>query len=148
MIPKRRSHKYGFLTYQMQLLQRHFAFLTCRIERNVLRCTGWFQPEGCVNRYKILIEYVLGNEPKTSILSPDIVPSKHIHMYRDRSLCLSYPPDLKWTERSRMAELTIPWLAEWTIYYELYLVNGNKWEGPQSPEHLTDATRNINMDID
>lgn len=69
-------------------------------------------------------------------------------MYKDRSICLSYPPDIIWHERSRVAELTVPWLAEWLVYYEIYLLNGNIWEGPQSPSHLTEETMNVNADID
>jgi hypothetical protein len=148
MIPKRRNHKFSFLSYQKYLVETHYSFLNCVINKNVLKCTGWIQPPDCTNRYKVLIEYVLGHEPKTSILFPEVEPSKHIHMYKDRSLCLSYPPDLKWTEKSRMAELTIPWLAEWIVYYEIYLINGNIWEGPQSPAHFNENTKNINQDID
>lgn len=95
-----------------------------------------------------MIEYVLGHEPKTTILCPDIQPNKHIHMYKDHSLCLSYPSDLKWTENSNVGDLTIPWLAEWIIFYEIYLLNGGIWEGPQSPAHLTEATKNVNIDLD
>lgn len=148
MIPKRRNHKYAYLKYQKQLVEKNFSFLSCKIVKNVLHCTGWLQPPNCNNQYKVLIEYVLGYEPKTTVLLPDIEPSKHIHMYKDKSLCLSFPPDLKWTEQSRVADLTVPWLAEWIVFYELYLVNGNVWEGPQSPVHLTDATININEDRD
>jgi hypothetical protein len=147
-MPRRRNHKYAYLMNQKKLIEKHFSFLKCQISNKVLRCTGWIQPEGSSRSYKVLIEYVLGKEPKTTILEPDIEPSIHIHMYKDRSLCLSYPSDLRWTERSNVAELTIPWIAEWLVYYELYLVNGNKWEGPQSPVHLTEATRNVNTDED
>ncbi|GAB3920242.1 hypothetical protein GCM10028827_01640 [Mucilaginibacter myungsuensis] len=146
MIPKRRNHKYAFLTYQQRLVESKFSFLKCHIGRNVLKCVGWLQPPDCTHRYKVLIEYVLGYEPKTTVLFPNVKPSKHIHMYKDKSLCLSFPPDLKWTQNSRMAELTIPWLVEWIIFYEIYLINGNIWEGPESPVHLTEATRNINID--
>lgn len=145
-IPKRRAHKFGVLQYQQSLIEKNYSFLKCKIEQNVLKCTGWITPPGASNAYKVLIEYVVGNEPKTTILYPEIKPSVKIHMYRDHSLCLSFPSDLKWTESSKVAELTIPWLAEWLVYYELYLVNGNVWEGPESPVHLTEATLNVNVD--
>lgn len=133
--------------HQKTIIEKNYSFLQSTIQNNVLKCTGWLHPPNCNNFYKVLIEYVVGKEPKTTILSPDITPSRHIHMYRDHSLCLSFPPDLKWTEKSNVAELTIPWLAEWIIYYEIYLLNGNVWEGPQSPTHLTESTKNINRDI-
>ncbi|MES2377471.1 MAG: nucleotidyltransferase [Bacteroidota bacterium] len=148
LIPRRHDHKFGYLKFQQHLIEKHYKFLKCRIENKVLKCTGQVTPIGSVRAYKVLIEYVVGKEPKVTILSSDIKPSYKIHMYKDRSLCLSYPPDMRWTERSNIAELTIPWLAEWLVYYELYLVNGNIWQGPQSPAHLTEATRNINVDED
>ncbi|WP_157280327.1 hypothetical protein [Pedobacter borealis] len=129
-------------------MENKFSFMKCSIVNNVLKCVGWMSPPDCANRYKVLIEYVLGKEPKTTILYPKIEPSKHIHMYKDHSLCLSYPFDLKWTENSTVADLTPPWLAEWIIYYEIYMLNGNIWEGPESPAHLTEATKNINVDSD
>ncbi|SHL97186.1 nucleotidyltransferase [Mucilaginibacter sp. OK098] len=147
-IPKRRDHKYGALRYQQTLIEKNFSFLKCKIENKVLKCTGWITPPGALNAYKLMIEYVVGKEPKTTIIHPEIQPSHKIHMYRDHSLCLSFPPDMKWTEASRVAELTIPWLAEWLVYYELYQVNGGIWEGPQSPAHLTEATVNVNVDCD
>jgi hypothetical protein len=147
-IPKRRDHKFGVLKYQQTLIEKNFSFLKCRIENKVLKCTGWITPPGGTRAYKILIEYVVGKEPKTTVLHPEIEASHKIHMYKDHSLCLSFPPDLKWTESSRVAELTIPWVAEWLVYYELYLVNDSVWEGPQSPVHLTNTTINVNVDED
>jgi hypothetical protein len=145
-IPRKRDYRYAYLTSQQKQIEKHYDFLKCRIENNVLKCTGWIQPEGCKEAYKILIEYVVGREPKTTILHPDIQPSKHIHMYRDKSLCLCYAKDIKWNERTNVYAYTVPWVAEWLVYYELYLVNGNKWEGPESPDHLTEATINVNKD--
>ena len=145
-IPRRRDYKYGYLQYQKTLIEQHYSFLKCRIENNVLICVGWLQPAGCKEAYKVKIEQVVGKEPKTTILYPEIKPSKRIHMYPDHSLCLHYPPDMKWTETTRVYEYSIPWLSEWIIYYELYLLNGNRWEGKESPEHLTEATLNVNKD--
>lgn len=70
-------------------------------------------------------------------------PNKTIHMYKDHSLCLSYPPDIKWTERTNIHEYTIPWLSEWILYYELYLINGGDWEGKESPVHFTERDKNL-----
>lgn len=145
-IPRKRDYRFGYLQAQQRLIEQHYDFLKCRIENNVLKCTGWLQPEGCKEAYKIRIEYVVGREPKTTILHPDIQPSAKIHMYRDRSLCLHYPKDMKWTEQTKVYANTVPWLAEWLVYYELFQLNGGKWIGPESPDHLTEATININVD--
>ena len=100
------------------------------------------------NEYKFEIRCVHGYEPYTKILEPsNIVHSNAIHMYADHSLCLHYPPDMKWTGRTPIYAYTIPWLIEWIHYYEIFLINGGKWEGPQSPVHFTDADRNATEDL-
>jgi hypothetical protein len=145
---RRAYNKYAFLSFQKKQVEDHFHFLKCRIEQNVLICTGYVQPEGCNKQYKVQIRYVVGKEPKSTILSPFIEPSKHIHMYQDHSLCLHYPPDMEWNERTAIYKYTIPWLIEWIIFYELYLVNGNKWEGRESPNHIVESDKNIDVDLE
>ncbi len=51
-------------------------------------------------------------------------------------------------ERIRINEYTVPWICEWIIYYEIYLINGNIWEGPESPVHFTESEKNINKNIE
>jgi hypothetical protein len=145
-IPRSGAYKYAYLTHQKKMIEDHYGFLKCSIDNKVLRCSGYLKPDGCNNQYKVLIEHVVGKEPKTTILEPSIKPSSKIHMYQDHSLCLSYSKDTKWTENTKVYENTIPWLVEWIIFYELYLVNGNIWEGKESPDHLTPATMNYNED--
>ncbi len=140
------SKKYALLLHQQLLIEEHYEFLKCSIKNSVLICTGWFKLENCSEPYKIKIEYVVGHEPKTTILSPSIVPGKDIHMYRDHSICLHYPPDMPWNEKIKVYEYTIPWISEWIIYYEIYKVT-NLWEGPESPAHIREGDRNINVDV-
>jgi hypothetical protein len=109
---------------------------------------GWIQPEDCKDRYKIRIEYVAGKEPKSTILLPEIVPSPRIHMFNNHSLCLYYPPDMKWNEKVKIYQYTVPWICEWVLFYEIYLMNGGKWEGKESPFHLTEAEMNSDRDIE
>src|SRR5688572_1698671 len=95
---KRKSYnKYAVLSYQQKLIEAYYPFLSCLISNNVLICVGWIQPNYCKDKYKIKVEYVAGNEPKSTILYPIIEPSERIHMYKDHSLCLHYPADLRWT---------------------------------------------------
>lgn len=142
------NSKTGVLKYQEYLIKQNYSFLQTRIHKNVLTCRGKLKPGGCQNIYDIKIECTVGNEPKTTIVSPIIEPSKHIHMYNDHSLCLHYPPDMEWTVRTAIFQYTIPWIIEWIIYYEIYLQNGNIWEGPESPVHFTEADKNLNVDLD
>ncbi|KAA9331150.1 hypothetical protein [Adhaeribacter soli] len=144
--PIRSFNKYAFLTYQKRLIEQHYNFLTCSIQDNVLSCLGWVQPSGCKDKYKVKIEYVTGFEPRSTILFPKIDPCKEIHMYNDHSLCLHYPKDMPWNERIKVAYYTIPWVIEWVIFYELYLINGNEWKGRESPTHFKESEKNINKD--
>jgi len=140
------SKKYAFLYHQKLLIEQTFSYLKCDIKNNVLVCIGWLQPQDCKDRYKVKIEYVVGYEPKTTILKPFILPSKHIHMYKDHSVCLHYPPDMRWNEKIKICEYTIPWVSEWIIFYEIYQITG-KWEGRESPVHIRDRDKNIGVDI-
>jgi len=147
-ISKRTYNKYAHLCYQQELIEKAYDFFDCRIIRNVLTCTGSIQPDNCNSIYKVKIECVAGLEPKTTILSPYIEPSVKIHMYKDHSLCLHYPPDMKWGVQTMIYMYTIPWISEWIIFYELYLVNGGKWLGRESPTHITERDKNKNTDTD
>lgn len=139
-------NKYAVLLNQKRLIEKHFNYLSCNICNYVLICTGGIQPSNCKNEYRIKIEYVVGKEPKTTILSPEIDPSPHIHMYQDHSLCLHYTPDMKWNEKTKIYLFTIPWISEWIIFYELYISNGGKWLGKESPYHIREHEKNVNKD--
>jgi hypothetical protein len=137
----------SMLLHQKKLIEEHYDFLKCKMEKNVLVCRGIIKSPDYKNEYKVEVRCVFGCEPYTKILEPaDIVPSIDIHMYNDHSLCLHYPKDMKWSAWTPVYEFTIPWLVEWTLYYELYLVNGGKWEGPESPVHITEDDKNISQD--
>jgi hypothetical protein len=147
-IPGSKYNKYALLLHQQKLIEHYYNFLKCRILNKVLVCTGKLKPTNCINTYSIKIEYVAGYEPKTTILFPTIDPSKEIHMYKDHSVCLHYPIDMIWNERIRIHEYTIPWICEWILFYEIYLINGNIWEGPESPVHFKESEKNINKNLD
>ena len=147
-IPGSRYNKFALLTYQKKLIEQNFSFLKCRIQNKVLICNGVLQPEGCADKYKIKIEYIVGHEPKCTILEPEIKPLKEIHMYNDHSICLHYPPDMTWNIKIKIYQYTIPWISEWITYYEIYKINGNIWEGRESPVHITESDKNINKNFD
>jgi hypothetical protein len=54
---------------------------------------------------------------------------------------------MKWNEKKQIYKYTVPWLIEWIIFYELYLVNGNIWEGRESPVHIVESDKNIDKDF-
>lgn len=147
-IPGRKYNRFAILMHQKSLIEQHFPFLHCNIINKVLVCTGIINMEEASEPYKVKIEYVAGLEPKTTIILPIINPTKDIHMYNDHSLCLYYPPDMKWNHKTKIYQYTIPWISEWIIFYERYKVNGNIWEGKESPVHITERDKNINRNIE
>jgi hypothetical protein len=145
---KQQYAKIAILQYHQKLMEQHYDFLQYRIKNNVLICTGWIISSDYKNKYKIDIRCVAGCEPYCKILEPsNILPSIKIHMYEDHSLCLHYPPDMKWNSWTPIHRYTVPWVIEWIHFYELYLINGGKWEGPESPIHFTEEDKNISEDI-
>lgn len=144
----KKVNKYPHLLIQKKLVEQHYTFLSCSIKKEVLTCTGYLQPPGCKDRYKVKVEYVTGNEPKCTIVQPKIDPCKEIHMYNDNSVCLHYAPDMFWDEKINFYQYTIPWLSEWIVFYERYLENGGVWEGRESPSHIKESDKNINIDKD
>lgn len=146
-LPRSKSfNRIGVLTTQQKLLEKSFSFLNCHIHRCVLICTGKLTDPDWNHHYHIKIECVAGKEPKSTILYPVIQPSRDIHMYPDRSLCLSYEGDVVWNARTELYRYTVPWIIEWIHFYEFYLVNGGKWEGPESLAHLREEDMNKNVE--
>jgi hypothetical protein len=147
--PKNSFAKTAMLHHQKKLIEQHYKFLKCKIEKNVLVCRGTISSPDYKHEYKVEIRCVYGLEPYVKIIEPTaIIPSVDIHVYDDHSLCLHYPPDMQWHARVPIYEYTIPWLVEWVVYYELYLLNGGKWEGPVSPVHFTESDKNMAADVE
>ncbi|MEZ4772590.1 MAG: phospholipase D-like domain-containing protein [Bacteroidia bacterium] len=125
----KQPRSFGLAYYQKLHIEKNFDFLKCRIENDTLICTGFLQPETC-DRYKVRILFRAGHFPQVFILSPNIEPRADIHIYKEGSLCLFYPGDLKWKDITKIAEYTIPWIVEWIVYYELWKLTG-EWEGAE-----------------
>jgi hypothetical protein len=131
------KNEFPFALYQKSAIERTYDFLKCKINNGQLVCTGDLQPDGC-EKYSIRIEFQAGRTPDVFITSHDIKPSNEIHIYKDGSLCLFYPGDLKWKNNLRISEYIIPWVAEWIVFYELWLVTG-KWMGAEAPHSIPEA---------
>lgn len=122
-------NSFGLAHYQKHFIEKNYDFLKCRIENDTLICVGEVQPENC-EKYKIRIDFRAGHYPKVFIISPQIRYCSEIHVYNDQSLCLFYPPDMKWKDTTQIANYTIPWTIEWIVLYELWQLTG-KWEGAE-----------------
>lgn len=86
--------------------------------------TGTLRPQRSSPSYKIRIVYQGHSAPRTHVVRPMLDPLPE-HVYKDRSLCLFYPPDRDWTRRSLIAKTIIPWTACWLYFYEIWLLTGN-----------------------
>jgi hypothetical protein len=132
-------NSFFYAMLQKKEIEKNFSFLRCRIENDTLICRGIFKPEGC-NAYDVKIEFRAGLFPQVYILNPEVKPNADIHIYNEGSLCLFYPGELKWKKTTSIAENTIPWIFEWILFYELYLLTG-VWEGEFVPHGNVSAIR-------
>ena len=120
---------------QPALVQKYFPLFECGLSHRCVECEGVITPsEGCAT-YRIKISYPRGGVPRVRVKDPQIMPSAEIHMYRDGSLCLYEPRENPWQSSNNLHETIIPWVAEWLVFYELFLLCG-KWLGPEAP-HVT-----------
>lgn len=116
---------------EKQLVERHYPAFRCQLHRSALCCRGEVASPGGEGTYQIKINYAPGQPPKVFVLNADMEFQNHAftHFYpADNSLCLYYPGDLTWSDKHHLHDKTIPWLAEWLVFYELYQITG-RWEG-------------------
>ena len=100
---------------------------------------GKLRPLEFSESYDVRIEYRVGSKPKVWVLGlpsrEEESESKKIpHRFADGSICLFYGDE--WTANKPIAQTIVPWLLEWLVFYEGWLVTG-EWQGggthPTSP---------------
>ena len=80
--------------------------------------------------YTYQIVYDGYQNPEVKILSPQLIGNPP-HTYEDGSLCLYYPEEQPWSNRTcSICNCIIPWVHEWIVFYEIYLITG-EWEHPE-----------------
>jgi hypothetical protein len=132
-IPKDRGANRRRFFAQKALVEKFFPCFRCRYSKRLqLECIGEVTPAVHCPSYKILVHYQYDGVPTVGITDPLITPLPEIHMYKDRSLCLYFPKDDQWKISDDLHKKIIPWVAEWLVFYELYLLTG-KWLGPTAP---------------
>ena len=94
--PRRSNYKRNCI--QRVLIERTYGQFSCKAYADRLICRGAIRPDPDSPNYKIEIDY--NRTPRVTILDPKIEPKTEIHMYRDGSLCLYYPKDFKWSDRT------------------------------------------------
>jgi hypothetical protein len=67
----------------------------------------------------------------------------HLIFYNEHpqlsGLCLFDPAGREWSNRDLIADTTLPWAAEWLLYYELWHVDGVWRGGGVGPESVAEA---------
>lgn len=122
---------------QKQGIERNFECFRCSLPRSDrLVCCGRIRPDPDCVSYEIQVEYSPLTAPIVRVLSPELVSSPKIHRYADGSLCLFFPPDDPWKSSDLIHKKIIPWIAEWLLYYEIFLSTG-EWQGPEVPHDST-----------
>lgn len=128
-VPSCLSNSYALAYRQKHYIELSFDFLKCSLNINTLKIAGKIKPEYC-DEYQFEILFESGNYPKVFIRRPEIIKSDFNHVYSDGSLCLFYPPDIKWKDTTLISEYIIPWVFEWIHYYEIWKMTG-VWEGEE-----------------
>jgi hypothetical protein len=82
--------------------------------------------------YTVSIECSIENKPIVNIMNPTVKENAP-HRYSDKSLCLYYPANFKWSEKTNLiVKQIIPWTAMWIYCYEFWLQTG-EWIGGAFP---------------
>ncbi len=116
---------------QAQRIRRYFSTFRCLSKKNILKCFGTIRPTEYSPTYSIEIDYPMGGIPHVTIKDPSIIAKARTHVYKEGCLCLYDPQQTPWRGTNNLHETIIPWIAEWIVFYELYLIEG-KWLGPEA----------------
>ncbi|MGH2773459.1 MAG: hypothetical protein ACRDIU_10050 [Actinomycetota bacterium] len=87
------------------------------------------QPTEASDTYTIHVEYSLGSRPKITVQSPELrrPAGKPLpHPFEGDELCLHYAEEF--SGQDLISSTIVPWISEWLLYYELWLITG-KWLG-------------------
>jgi hypothetical protein len=101
-----------------------------RIRRGELTCDIRLQPTPASCAYAVRLSYRCGRRPDVTVIDPALQlrrgAAKLPHVYKDDVLCLNFPGE--WRDDMLLAHTVVPWISEWLVYYELWLVTGD-WLG-------------------
>jgi hypothetical protein len=99
-----------------------------KLKRAQLVWIGRLQPTPVSPIYAVRLRYD-GSYPRVHVLDPKL-DSGHQgrlpHVYSGDELCLYTPGE--WKSSMPLATTVIPWIAEWLLYYELWLATDG-WSG-------------------
>lgn len=141
-IPQSKKGGYASLLREKAHVNQKYTCFECTISSQQLICKGYLKVSEEGQEYLVEIRYRFKKAPEVYILNPDIPHQKDIHVYNNGSLCLYDWRDRPWTEHDSVATLLVPWLAEWLVLYELYLLSGF-WHGKEAPHSVKPKTPEV-----
>ncbi len=107
-----------------------FPAYKARLGKDRVSFTAEISPFGCAETYLVRIDYKMRTRPSIRVLKPPLCSisagTPIPHMFSDGSLCLHIPG--QWQSDMTIAEYIVPWIAEWLLYYEVWLATG-EWLG-------------------
>lgn len=133
-----RKEEYWDLVVQKLDVTQCYPKSITNIYSSVLDVTLNISDSSYLNKYSAKIIYTPNKDPISYILSPEIKPSPKIHMYPNLSLCLYDPCEIQYRHKFSVAREIIPWTIKWIHYYEVWMINGNDWIGPETPHGVRD----------
>jgi hypothetical protein len=120
------------LVQQLVNMRRLHPGFHIRIERGILVSEGHVQPTALTQRYGVRIEYDGRRWPRAYVLDPALrrrSPAQRIaHSYSDTEPCLFTPAHRDWDRSMYVGHTIVPWLMEWIVFYETWLLTG-EWLG-------------------
>lgn len=118
------------LTKQLLAITRVLPSAKGRVRHGELVCTLLVQPCPVSRKYTIRLAYRHSTRPCVTVTDPalELHPraSTLPHVYPGDQLCLYYPGE--WNHSMLLAYTVVPWISEWLLHYELWLITG-EWAG-------------------
>lgn len=122
-------------------LKKAFPNSHMQIDRSSLTWIADITPSPLSNTYKVRLDYKLSESPQIYVLKPVlIVPEgkRPPHTYPQERLCLYYPRAGEWRGDLLLSQTIVPWISEWLLHYEIWLVTGQWCGGGIHPAVKTD----------
>lgn len=137
--PKRKGRSLG---QQVGSIRGLYPDWSVRMFPGGLVASGQLQPTPLSTAYRVSIRYRIGDKrPEATVEAPplqDRGSQSPPHIFPGRHPCLHLPAE--WNGDLLISRTTIPWLAEWLVFYELWLATG-EWlgEGRHPPAETSAA---------
>lgn len=124
------------LPVQLLSLKHLFPDSFGEVKQSVLKWENYFIPTPMSDKYKIKMTLKEKSTPKVYVVEPDLkIPEgeRLPHVYPGNRLCLYAPHYKEWNSKLYLVDTIIPWISEWLLQYEIWLVTGIWCGGGEHP---------------